>query len=76
MYDGRTDIFKKIEEYYIDVQYKKFIKYYEKNWFNNNYINFTELTYEEYVLRTNNYIEFFHGLLNQSQDMVHPKISF
>ena len=76
LYDERIDIFKKIEEYYIDEKYKKFINYYKKNWLNNRYINYTELSNDEYVLRTNNYIERFHGLMNQSLDAVHPKISF
>ena len=76
LYDERIDIFKKIEEYYIDEKYKKFINYYKRNWLNNSYINYTELSNDEYVLRTNNYIERFHGLMNQSLDAVHPKISF
>ena len=74
--DNRTEIFKKIKEYYVNDKYKKLLAYYEKNWINSNYINYVDLAQEEYLMRTNNYLERFHGLLNQSLETIHPKISY
>ena len=56
--------------------YKKLLAYYEKNWINNKYINYVDLAQEEYLMRTNNYLERFHSLLNQSLETIHPKISY
>ena len=56
--------------------YKKLLAYYEKNWINNKYINYVDLAQEEYLIWTNNYLERFQGLLNQSLETIHPKISY
>ena len=77
--DNRPDIFKKIEEYISiddDKNYTKLIKYYNKNWLDNEYINYSELSNDEYLNRTNNYLESFHCTLNQSIDAYHPKLSY
>ena len=39
-------------------------------------INYRDLSQEEYLMRTNNYLERFHCLLNQSLERIHPKISY
>jgi hypothetical protein len=48
--DYRENFFEKFEKYFsIDNdKYKKFIKYFKKNWFNNQYINYYDLSKEEY----------------------------
>ena len=48
------------------------LAYYKKNWLNNNYINFSELSQEEYINRTNS----FHARLNDKLQCYHPKISY
>lgn len=73
--DDRTEIFNKIKEYYMNENYKKLLVYYEKNWINNKYFNYVDLSQEEYLMRTNNYLE-IQGLLNQSLETIHPKISY
>ncbi len=37
---------------------------------------YIDLSQEEYLMRTNNYIERFQGLLNQSLETINPKISY
>ena len=76
--DNKSFIFKKVEEY-MSLQndnYKKLISYYKKNWLENNYINYCEITNDEYYNRTNNYIESFHSYMNNTLDCFHPKISY
>ena len=43
---------------------------------NNPYINYYSLSKEEYINRTNNYLEAFHHFLNEELDCFHPKISY
>ena len=43
---------------------------------NNNYVNYYELSNEEYLNRTNNYLESFSGNLNDILQCYHPKISY
>ena len=78
--DEREDFFKKLEDFYSiklnDNKYLKLIKYYRKNWITNSYINYTEISEEEYLFRTNNYLENFHHLLNASIEVYHPKVSY
>lgn len=52
------------------------VLYYKKNWLDNNYVNYYELSKEEYLNRTNNYLESFHGHLNDIFQCYHPKISY
>ena len=40
------------------------------------YVNYYSLTNKEYLNRTNNYLESFHGTFNEILDCFHPKISF
>ena len=55
--------------------YKKYIKYYEKNWFNNEFIRF-EICYDKNIkIRTDNVSEGFHRKLNQRIEYQHPKNS-
>lgn len=78
--DYRQEIFDKIEDFYSasqnDNNYYKLIKYYKKQWIYNSYINYTEISQNEYLSRTNNYLENFHRLLNESIEVYHPKISY
>ena len=78
--DEREDFFKKLEDFYSiklnDNKCLKLIKYYRKNWINNSYINYTEISEEEYLFRTNNYLENFHHLLNATIEVYHPKVSY
>lgn len=53
----------------------KFIKYYKNNRLRNKYIDYSELTKEEYFSRTNNYLERFHKFIFDSLECTHPKIS-
>ena len=55
---------------------KKGIGDFEKNWINNPYINYCELTNKEFLNRTNNYQERFHKTLNSLIECYHPKLSF
>ena len=65
--DDKEKFFEKFEKYFsIDNGgCKKFIKYFKKNWLNNKYINYYDLNKEEYLNRTNNYIESFHHILHE-----------
>ena len=75
--DERTEIFKKIEDFYkSNGKYEKLLKYYKKVWINNSYLNYAELTEDEYLNRTNNYLEYFHHILNSNIEVFHPKLSF
>ena len=76
--DKRSDLFNKIKEYYKepDGNYSTLVNYFEKNWINNPYINYCELTNKEFLNRTNNYQERFHKTLNSLIECYHPKLSF
>jgi len=76
--DNKEELFDKLEDYYSqnNSNYKKLIKYYKNNWLNNIYINYTELTNEEYFSRTNNYLERFHKQLFDNLECTHPKVSY
>ena len=55
--------------------FQKFITYYEKNWFNNEFIRF-EICYDKNIkIRTDNVCEGFHRKLNQRIQYQHPKNS-
>lgn len=54
--------------------YNKFIKYYKDNWLYNPYINYMEISNDEYLNRTNNLLERYHGILNQQLEFSHPKL--
>ena len=63
-YDDKENFFKELETYFeVDVKYKKFLKYY-KQWINSKFINMDNLSRDEYLNRTNNYLESFHNILN------------
>ena len=52
--DEKEQLFKKVEEFYTSQEkYKRFIKYFKKYWLNNEYLNFIDLTENEYFTRTN-----------------------
>ena len=75
--DEKEQLFNKVEEFYTSQEkYKRFIKYFKKYWVNNEYLNFIELTEKEYLMRTNNYLENFHCLINKSIEVFHPKLSY
>ena len=59
-----------------DNNYYKLMQYYKKQWISNLYINYTEISQNEYLCQTNNFIEKFHRLLNESLEVYHPKISY
>ena len=65
--DDRDTLFGKLEEYYNNFEdYSKLVKYLKNNWLNNKYINYYNLEKKEYLNHTNNYIERFHGIINQT----------
>ena len=77
--DERDELFENIEKFYGEIsnnKYAKLIRYYKKNWKNNNYINYIDLTEKEYLNRTNNYLENFHHIMNQKIEVYHPKLSY
>ena len=76
--DDKAKVFDKLEELFLNHEnkYKKMIAYYKKNWIHNNYINYTEISKEEFINRTNNYLESFHGQMNQLLQCYHPKLSY
>ena len=75
--DEKEQLFNKVEEFYTSQEkYKKFKKYFKKYWVNNEYLDFIELTAKEYLMRTNNYLESFHCLINKSIEVFHPKLSY
>ena len=43
---------------------------------NNTYLNFIDITENEYFNRINNYLENFHYIMNQNIEVFHPKISY
>ena len=72
--DEKNLVFDKIDTFFSNNKdkYWKMLAYYKKNWLNNNYINFSELSQEEYINRTNS----FHARLNDKLQCYHPKISY
>lgn len=76
--DDKVEVFEKIEELFSnkDNGYGKMVAYFRKNWLNNKYINYNEISEDEYINRTNNYLESFHGHLNDTLQCFHPKISY
>ena len=76
--DEKYELFKNLEEFFKNNEkgYENILNYYKKNWLNNTYLNYVELTNEEYLNRTNNYIESFHLVLNKILNVYHPKISY
>ena len=52
------------------------MKYYKKNWLQNTYINFIDITDQEYFIRTNNYLENFHKIMNENIEVYHPKLAY
>ena len=53
--------------------FKKFISYYQKNWFNNKFIRF-DICYDKIIkIRTDNVCEGFHRLLNHRIEFQKPK---
>ena len=77
-YDNKKKYYSDICNHFskIDNEFKIFIKYYDKYWINTSFIKFDCLSQNEYYFRTNNYIENFHRLLNDTLDSYHPKISY
>ena len=70
---------KEITSYIDDIEdnniFKKFITYYEKNWFNNQFIRF-EICYDKKIkIRPDNACEGFHRKLNQRIEYEKPKNS-
>ena len=76
--DKRAKLFDKLKEYFSmeDNKYKNLITYYKNNWLENAYNNYAEIGNDEYLNRTNNFLESFHGYMNQKLESYHPKISY
>ena len=76
--DNREEFFRNLEQYFSNSEekHKKMVLYFKKNWLNNPYINYYDLSQEEFLNRTNNYLESFHHILNDTLDCYHPKLSF
>ena len=77
-FDDKIEVFDKLEELFLNSEnkYRKMIACCKKNWLNNNYINYTDISEEEFINRTNNYLESFHGQMNQLLQYYHPKLSY
>ena len=73
----KKNYFKEIETLYKDKNdYTKFIKYFEKNWFNNKFLDFEFSNKETNRDRTNNVCENYHRNLKNIINSYHPKISY
>ena len=76
-YDDKKDFYTDIEKIYEhDNEYKNFLKYFKKNWADSDFTKMDILKREEYLNRTNNYLESFHNYLNNTLEAFHPKISY
>ena len=74
-------MFGTIEEYIAKInnnkkKFKKFLEYYENNWVGSNFIDFDSIGDEKIKHRTNNNVELFHRLLNNTIETKDPKVSF
>ena len=75
--DDKREFFTEIDEHYkTDNKYNKYLKYYKNNWLNNRFVNMDMLNRDEYLNRTNNYLESFHHTLNNTIKSFHPRISY
>ena len=76
--EDKNEVFNKLEDLFDNKEnnFSKLISYYKKNWLFNSYINYEDLSQEEYLNRTNNFLESFHGHLNQMLQCYHPKITY
>lgn len=70
--DYLADLEKHIELY--DEGYKKLLSYFKKNYVNNKFFSFSEISEEEIIKRTNNICESFHRTLNRTISYYHPKL--
>lgn len=57
--DDKVEVFEKIEELFSnkDNGYGKMVAYFRKNWLNNKSINYNEISEDEYINPSNNYLE-------------------
>lgn len=60
----------------LDKNYTKLISYFEKNWVNNKFFKFSEISDDDIVKRTNNVCESFHRQLNDMVSHCHPKLGY
>ena len=75
----RDEYIKNLERhinYLEDESYKSLLRYFRKNWLNNKYFSFSEISDEDIIKRTNNICESFHRSINNSISHYHPKIGF
>ena len=73
----KNDYLNEIYTIYADKQeYKKFIKYFTKNWKNCNFLDFEELDKDQIKERTDNVSENFNKNLNKLICRPHPKVSY
>jgi len=74
----RNDYLKDLEKHieFYDDGYKKLLSYFKKNWVNNKFFSFSEISEEEIFKRTNNIFESFHRTLNRTISHYHPKIGY
>jgi hypothetical protein len=49
--DDKIEVFDKLEELFLNSEnkYRKMIAYYKKNWLKKNYINYTDISEEEFI---------------------------
>ena len=75
-YDEIIGLFSKIEQFYNNNdKYIIIIKYYKKTWLKITYLNYDEITQNEYLNKTDNLQNFYH-LLNHQLEFFHPKLSY
>ena len=74
----RKDYMQKIESYIknFDKGYHKLLAYFNKDWVDNKFFNFSEINNDDIIKRTNNICESYHGHLNNTISHFHPKLSF
>ena len=74
----RDEYLEKIRIYIkdLDKSYTKLLNYFEKNWINNKFFKFSEISDADIIKRTNNICESYHRHLNNIISHYHPKIGY
>lgn len=74
----RNDYLKIIEDFIkdFDKRYKKLLSYFKRNWVNNKFFKFREISDDEIIKRTNNICESYNRYLNNTISHYHPKIGY
>ena len=73
----KQDFVKEIYDYFLSTKkdYKTFIKYFQTNWENSQFLDFEVLSDGTINNRTDNIVEAFHHKINNAIGYIHPKLS-